>query len=86
VRIDFEAMAEHLYQLSHTARNRGLGIEKVIFDPRLAVFLFKTKRASELQASLPFMKKKPWVRHDEHYHVDFSLPCRPLGAYPKPGS
>jgi murein endopeptidase len=20
---------------------------------------------------------KPWVRHDEHYHVDFAVPCKP---------
>ena len=19
-----------------------------------------------------------WIRHDEHYHVDFSVPCKPL--------
>ena len=24
-----------------------------------------------------FMKGKPWVRHDEHYHVDFAAPCKP---------
>lgn len=23
------------------------------------------------------MKGRPWVRHDEHYHVDFALPCKP---------
>jgi len=24
------------------------------------------------------MKAKPWVRHDEHYHVDFAVPCKTL--------
>lgn len=28
-----------------------------------------------LKQKLPFMKGKPWVCHDEHYHVDFAVPC-----------
>lgn len=27
---------------------------------------------------IPFMKGKPWIRHDEHHHVDFAIRCRPL--------
>ena len=23
-----------------------------------------------------FSKQRSWVRHDEHYHVDFSIPCQ----------
>ncbi|WP_207393688.1 hypothetical protein [Duganella aceris] len=30
---------------------------------------------------LHIVKATPWVKHDEHYHVDFSLPCRPFSEY-----
>jgi penicillin-insensitive murein endopeptidase len=31
-------------------------------------------RRRALVAKLPFMQGRPWVRHDEHYHVDFAPP------------
>jgi penicillin-insensitive murein endopeptidase len=46
--IDFESVAEHLYQLDVAARARGVGLAMVILD-----------------------------HHDEHYHIDFSIPCKP---------
>ena len=72
--IDFAAMAEHLYQLDQAARARGHGIALVIFDTAYLPRLFATPRGTELKR-LNFMKGKPWVRHDEHYHVDFAVPC-----------
>jgi len=24
-----------------------------------------------------FSTRRSWVRHDEHYHVDFDIPCEP---------
>jgi penicillin-insensitive murein DD-endopeptidase len=86
--IDFEALAEHLYQLNLAARATGAPITRVIFEQAYLPQLFATRRGSELQKSINFMLGKPWVRHDEHYHVDFALPCRPLGTAPrlkKPG-
>lgn len=76
-RIDFEALAEHLYQLQLAAKAKGLGLSLVIFDTAYLPQLFATRRGPEIR-QLPFMKTKPWVRHDEHYHVDFSIPCKPL--------
>ncbi len=73
-RIDFPALAEHLYQLDQAARARGHGIALVIFDTAYLPRLFDTPRGAALQ-QLNFMKGKPWVRHDEHYHVDFAIPC-----------
>jgi penicillin-insensitive murein DD-endopeptidase len=29
-----------------------------------------------LKANIKFMQGKAWIRHDEHYHVDFSFPCK----------
>ena len=74
--IDFEAIAEHLYQLDRAARSQGAGIALVIFDPRYLPRLFATQRGPSLR-QLPFMKGTPWVRHDEHYHVDFAVSCEP---------
>jgi penicillin-insensitive murein endopeptidase len=78
-RIDFDAMAEHLFQLSLASRQHGIAIKRVIFDRGLLEKLFNTKpHGAELKRTIPFMKGEPWIRHDEHYHVDFDLACRPL--------
>jgi len=77
LQIDFVALAEHLYQLDVAARKNKAPITLVIFDPVYLDRLFATPRGNQIR-SLPFMKGKPWVRHDEHIHVDFSVPCRPL--------
>lgn len=82
IRIDFDAMAEHLYQLSAAARRHHVTIERVIFDPPLMEKLFNSsRRGAELPGILPFMKARPWIRHDEHYHVDFGIACLPLREY-----
>ncbi|QPF72028.1 replication initiation protein [Roseateles sp. DAIF2] len=77
-RIDFEALAEHLYQLHRAAQRQGAGIALVIFDTRYLPRLFATPRGAHLRQHLRFMQRQAWVRHDEHYHVDFAVPCRPL--------
>lgn len=82
--IDFDAIAEHLHQLADAAEKHHVKIERVIFQKELAERLFQTSRGRDLRTILPFMKTKPWIRHDEHYHVDFSLPCRLLSAYRGP--
>lgn len=74
--IDYEAMAAHLLTLKKAADQRNIKIWRVIFDNELQKRLFLTSRGKELQAQLSFSKKKPWVRHDEHYHVDFIVPCK----------
>jgi penicillin-insensitive murein DD-endopeptidase len=77
-RIDFDAIGEHLYQLQQAAQSHHAGIALVIFDKPYLPKLFATAHGSLLQQNLVFMKGKPWVRHDEHYHVDFEIPCKPL--------
>ncbi len=77
-RIDFEAIALHLETLDLLAKRHGIGIERVIFDPAYLPLLFATSRGRALQSNMSFMRTQAWVRHDEHYHVDFALPCRPL--------
>lgn len=75
--IDFEAIGEHLYQLALAGKQLQAPIGRVIFDPRYLDRLFKTRHGAFLRA-LPFMQQKPWIRHDEHYHVDFAMPCKPF--------
>jgi len=75
--IDFPALAEHLHQLHVAAKARGFGLALVIFDPPFHAKLFATPRGAYLRENLPFMKGPAWVRHDEHYHVDFAIPCKP---------
>lgn len=79
LRIDFDAIAEHLHELDAAARENGSGLALVIVDPRYLPLLFATPRGASLRG-LPFMKGTPWVRHDEHYHVDFAVRCQPLAG------
>lgn len=78
--MDLPAMAEHLYQLHLAAKSQGVGIALVIFDQPYLAQLFATARGPYLQQHLRFMKGKPWVRHDEHYHLDFDIPCKPMAG------
>ncbi len=80
--IDFEALAEHLYQLHLAAKAGGTGIALVIFDPPYLPKLFATARGPFLQQNIKFMRGAAWVRHDEHYHVDFALACQPIKSKP----
>lgn len=79
-RIDFSALAEHLYQLRQAALAKQVDIALVIFDAQYLPRLFATARGPYLRTHMPFMKGKPWVRHDEHYHVDFAVPCRAMSS------
>ncbi|MCX4024629.1 penicillin-insensitive murein endopeptidase [Endozoicomonas sp. SM1973] len=74
-KIDYEALAAHLVALHKAARKQGHDIWRVIFDPKLQPNLFKTKYGSYLRNNIQFSNKRSWVRHDEHYHVDFDVPC-----------
>ena len=75
LRIDFHAIAEHVYQLDVIATEHGIGIWRVIFDPELQPRLEDSPRWSYLQEHVQFSTRRSWVRHDEHYHVDFEVPC-----------
>lgn len=76
--IDHEALAAHIVALHKQARKRGHDIWRVLFDPALQPGLFQTRYAEYLAANIRFSKRRSWVRHDDHYHVDFVVPCRRL--------
>jgi penicillin-insensitive murein DD-endopeptidase len=75
--IDFEAIAERLYALHQASSAAGIDISRVIFDRDYLPQLYATRRGRFVKDSITFMTGKPWIRHDEHYHVDFSVPCKP---------
>jgi penicillin-insensitive murein endopeptidase len=77
-RIDFVALAEHLYELHRAAIARKRGLALVIFDPPYLPKLLATPKGPYLRQHIRFMNGRAWVRHDEHYHVDFAIPCDPL--------
>lgn len=74
--IDYEAMAAHIVMLHKSAKILGFDLWRVIFDPKLQPKLFNTRYGDYLKNNIQFSKKRSWVRHDEHYHVDFEIPCK----------
>jgi len=74
--IDYDAIVAHIVALHKQSLSHNVDIWRVIFDPKLQPNLFKTKYAAYLKKNIQFSKKRSWVRHDEHYHVDFSIPCK----------
>ena len=75
--IDFDAIAEHIYQLHQKAKESDGDIWRVIFAPELQPYLHDSPRWPYLEANMQFSTKRSWVRHDEHYHVDFVVSCEP---------
>ena len=74
--IDFDVIADHLLALDQQARKRGGKIWRVILAPNLQDDLFRTRRGQLVRKRLKFNRNAAWSRHDDHYHVDFSFPCR----------
>lgn len=75
VKIDFDAVAQHILILEKTARKNGFKIRKVILETNLKDDLFSTKYGAELKRrNIYFVKSLPKAideLHDDHYHIDF---------------
>lgn len=80
LRIDFEAIAAHLAALKKSAEKHGIGIWRVILDPELQPYLHTTEAWPKI-SDMTFSRKRSWVRHDDHYHVDFAIECMPLSDW-----
>ena len=76
--IDYVALAAHIVALHKEAVTQGVDLWRVIFDPKLQSELFKTSYGPYLKKHIQFSTKRSWVRHDEHYHVDFAIPCKEM--------
>jgi penicillin-insensitive murein endopeptidase len=72
-RIDFDALAAHLLALREGAEHHGIRVRRVILAPDLRDELFAAEQGDAVRSRLTFMPGAAWVRHDEHYHVDFEL-------------
>lgn len=75
-RIDYEALAAHIVALHQVAKRHDVQIWRVIFDPKLAPKLYATRYGAYIKQHIAIPTKNSWVRHDEHYHVDFQLSCK----------
>ena len=77
--IDFDALAAHIVALHKATKIYGVDLQRVIFAPELQPKLYATQYGKYIKQHIYIPKKRSWVRHDEHYHVDFKLKCKPLG-------
>jgi len=78
LRIDFDALAAHMVALDKAAKEHGAKLWRILFAPDLQPRLYATRYGDYLKQHILIPSKRSWVRHDEHYHVDFAIPCRPL--------
>ncbi len=76
--IDFEALGELIYQIQVAAAYRKVKMWRVIFDPDMITLLHASKRGAFIKQNIMIPTKKSWVRHDEHIHIDFDIPCKAL--------
>jgi penicillin-insensitive murein DD-endopeptidase len=75
--IDWEALGLWLRELHASSKRNGVPIRRVIFEVPLQQHLFRSSHGTYLKNNITFSTKQAWVRHDEHFHIDFSVPCRP---------
>lgn len=77
-KIDFEALGAHIVALHKASLNNKINVWRVLFAPDLQDKLYATKYGSYIKNNIHIPDKKSWVRHDEHYHVDFKVNCKYL--------
>ena len=76
--IDFEALAAHIVTLHQAATEQGANLWRVILTPEFKPFVYKTRYGDYIRKNIAFTKRRSWVRHDEHYHVDFNVSCQKI--------
>ncbi|MGD2056236.1 MAG: penicillin-insensitive murein endopeptidase [Gammaproteobacteria bacterium] len=76
--IDYESLGAHIVALHKAAQNHKIGIWRVIFAPDLQPYLYMTKYGEYIEKHIQVLKKRSWVRHDDHYHVDFIVKCHAM--------
>lgn len=77
VKIDYEAMGNHILALDKAARKNGLKIKRVIFKLELKDDFYKSKSGRKVKNKGIYFAKNlsDTVNkfHDDHYHIDFEL-------------
>jgi penicillin-insensitive murein DD-endopeptidase len=80
--IAWHAITDHLLALEDAGEQHRTKIRRVILAPKLRKLLIQRDPRARRFATR-FSKRPSWVRHDEHYHVDFEIPGslkRPLSC------
>lgn len=73
LQIDWKAVVNHWLALKEAGEKYGVAIGRIIIDPPFQPILLKAdERAAQFRSVL--MEKSAWIRHDEHYHIDFLNP------------
>ena len=75
-KIDFESLGAHIVALNKASLNNNIELWRVIFAPDLQSKLYDTKYGDYIKNNVEIPTKKSWVRHDEHFHVDFKIKCK----------
>ena len=76
--IDFDALAMHIATLHKVAKENGVDLWRVLFAPDLQAKLYMTAHGDYIKENIHIPTKRSWVRHDEHYHIDFDVKCRKM--------
>jgi len=77
-KIDFDALGALIVEVYEVAKKQEIRLWRVIFAPDLQPFLHKTQYGDFIKKNISVPTKKSWVRHDEHIHIDFKVPCEKL--------
>ena len=76
--IDYPALAAHVVALHKSALKHKVNLWRVLFAPELQKHLYNTPYGDYIKQNITIPNKKSWVRHDEHYHVDFDVKCKQM--------
>jgi penicillin-insensitive murein endopeptidase len=74
--VDFELLAEYIYQLKRAAEKFDRGIDRVVLSGDFQQNIRKTERWRNIRWVRFF--DDPNDRHDNHIHVDFDIPCKSM--------
>ena len=77
-KLDYEALGALIVEIHLQTKKRGHEIWRVIFDPKMTPQLLKTSHGEYLKRNIKFSERRSWVRHDEHIHIDFKIPCNEM--------
>jgi penicillin-insensitive murein endopeptidase len=75
---DAGTAAEHMYQLRVAALAHNTDIGRVILNSVFIKRVLQTSRGPYLSMHVKFVPaNEPGDLHEQHYHVDFAIPCEP---------
>ncbi|VAW91180.1 hypothetical protein MNBD_GAMMA22-2662 [hydrothermal vent metagenome] len=67
-----------MHELNKAALKNGIKLWRVLFAPELQKKLYASQYGAYIKKHILILNRKSWVRHDEHYHVDFKVNCEPM--------